>query len=218
MTNQNQIKKNTWHYQDFEFVTSVDLNYAEAKIDKKTKPVCHFLYASQLYGTLFAIYGQFVGVKHEDGFAIKELSMKLLNYKGVINIGFTKDKLVWKKVGNKDNLYFVVQGLSTTVVKNFIFPKPVVIKKGERFPITFNRLLRPLPDFEKYLVKRNGSTASGLIKGEPPLVPLFDSEFNDRDGIDFYDNEIKPGMFRGSKLGPEAAGWRCNNSTVSLYF
>lgn len=47
-----------------------------------------FLYASQNYNTFYGIYGKFEAEKSKEGYLINSITFLLVNYKGVINIGF----------------------------------------------------------------------------------------------------------------------------------
>lgn len=179
----------------------------------------HFVYASQLYQTLFAVYAKFIGdpiilPDKRKVFSISGITLKLINYKGNINIGFTSHDADWEP--DTSTLTFGVRGISTTVDKDIEFEDHIIVEDGKRFPIIFSRVLFPLPDFEGYLEDRNGSSVNGSqIKSEPPISQLFDTEFNDRDGIDFYNRELKPGMFDPSH---GIVGNRCNFSDINLLY
>ncbi len=203
---------------DLDLIASVDLSYQ----GKKKKPVYHFVYASQLYGTIFAIYAKFEGAKMEkkEAFRIEKVLLRLVNYKGVINIGFSKKDQIVRKPDDDgiDNLYFVLQGACINSEKKYIFTKPIEVEKNKPFPIIFNRLLRPLQKFERYLVSRKGDPVSSKIVTEPPITELFDIEFNDRDGIDFYNRELKPGMISSDEFEMLNPGGRCQTGNVSLIY
>lgn len=215
---------------DLEFVTAVDLNYTmddfiENEV-KNTKPVYHFIYASQLYGTFFGIYAQFVReenkVDDQKNFKISKIELKLLNYKGIINIGFTSHSHSQDRDGTR--ITFRVRGASSNFEKPLILDPPITVEKGKRTLIIFNRILQPLPDFDGYFDDRQRSDdsqcseASSKLTDEPPISTLFDSEFNDRDGIDFYNNDLKPGLYENDNETLMAVGHRCNTSKVNLYF
>lgn len=198
-----------------EFVTSVDLNYSK----KEQSDVYHFIYASQLYGTLFAIYGRFLPDSDKsitaNNFPLKSISLKLVNYKGCINIGFTGHAPEWNE--SKKTIDFRIRGTSTIVDKDFVFDNTINVSKGTRFSIIFNRILHPLPNFEDFLEHRNPNEDAVVtqLSEEPPIAPLFDSEFNDRDGVDFYNSDLKPGMLNPF---PPLVGHRCITSNVNLFF
>jgi hypothetical protein len=201
---------------NLDLVTAVYLNPSKIK-PKKT--VYQFIYAGQLYGTFFAVFATFKGKKTGSGpnesFVINKMHMELVNYKGIVNIGFTKRKPEWR-TDDPNLLEFFVRGASRTVNQKHDFgDQPIIVKKGELRRIIFGRTLLPLPAFEKYLKKRS-SNSGRLLDGEPPIAPVFDSEYNTRDGIDFYDNDIRPGLSR--LKGLDAVGYRCNTSNVNFIF
>lgn len=206
-------------FENLDLVTSVELR----NTGTEEKPVYHFIYASQLYGTIFGIYARFDGTEINSGAAyqVEKISMKLLNYKGVVNIGFTDDSIDWNQVDDvSGSLDFHVAGMSAKGNKNFIFIKPFVVKKNVRFGLSFNRILHPLSGFER---KRTPIDASGRLSEEPPVSPYFDSEFNERDGIDFYNRDIREGMHgynppTGHGKQVWVASPRCIQSFVNLIY
>lgn len=209
---------------DLELVTSVDLSYASSRMGM---PAYHFIYASQLYGTMFAIYGKFEGrevnINQEKAFQIDQASFKLVNYKGCINMGFAGGFSLLKESGNNGVDYridFSVRGASSIVDDVFHFgeDESLIVKRGECVQTLFVRTLLPLPDFERYLDKRenaNGKQDPWELDDEPPITQFFDSEFNYKDGAYLYNQPIKPGLF-----DPRipAAGRRCNESRVNFIF
>ncbi|WP_430967327.1 hypothetical protein [Spongiimicrobium sp. 2-473A-2-J] len=52
------------------------------------------IYSSQLYGTFFMVYAKFSTETCDGGYKIKSITLRLLNYKGPINLGITRAKLV----------------------------------------------------------------------------------------------------------------------------
>lgn len=230
---------------DLELVTCVDLNYTQTKTGK---PVYHFIYASELYGTMFAIYAKFEGREIDGGkaFEIDKMILKLVNYKGCLNIGFTSHSMEWTKGTSSDGDYydidFLVRGASSNFDKELDFRveieedeekgkllkikdqkkklkkegEQIQVKKGERVLVIFKRTLYPLPDFEGYLLERvDGADLSQPLKDESPATELFDNEFNARDGAEFYNRVLRPGLLDPSM---PAAGHRCNTSNVNLFF
>src|SRR6266496_6182820 len=113
----------THNIDDFEYSCGVNLNYTEAEIDGKKKPVYHFVYASQLYGTIFGIYAKFEPDPEYKGknYAIKTISFKLINYKGSINIGLTGN---YEWDDENTTLYFGLRGASVTTEDKFKFDLP----------------------------------------------------------------------------------------------
>jgi hypothetical protein len=206
---------------NMELITSVHLS--SKVVNDNGYPIYYFVYASQLYQTLFAVYAQFIGeettVGGEGAFAVQKISMKLINYKGILNMGFI-DEPEW--VPEKKVLNFQVTGNTTDVNREYDFGKsPLIVNVGVPYKLVFNRTLRPLSGFEQFL-----DNQSGIINSiEPPLTPLFDSEFNERDGVDFYKSEPKPGRvdYKGTQeeyleMIPPFVGIRCNTSNVNLHF
>ena len=67
--------------------TTVDLNLKQwAK-----NPAEQLVYASSLYGTLFAVYATFDTEESGDERILKLMHLRLYNYKGFVNIGFIGD-------------------------------------------------------------------------------------------------------------------------------
>ncbi len=209
------------NFDNLDLVTSVELR----NTGTLAKPVYHFIYASQLYGTLFGIYGRFEGIEINSGgaYQIEKISLKLLNYKGVINIGFTNDSLGWNLIDdNNGSMDFHIIGMSTDIDKQFTFTKPLIVTKGIRFGLVFNRILVPMNGFER------GSfgppeDASGRLRQAPPTSPYFDTEFNERDGVDFYNRELKQGLLGYSPPSGQTQQYtlvspRCIESNVSLIY
>jgi hypothetical protein len=209
-------------FSTIELATTVDLNY---RISSDGKPVYHLIYASQLYGTVFAMYGRFEGreinIDADKAFAIDKISLAILNYKGIINIGFTENDFGWDIDDKQDNFFFGVMGTSTKVDHEVPLADPIVVKKGTPIQMTFNRTLRPLPGFDGYLSNRpaHSPNPSGLLTATPPILPLFDSEFNDRDGTDFYNKDLRLGMAGYNNVRMSlVAGRRCVHSNVRLLY
>lgn len=194
--------------QNLELITSVDLAYKSVN----ESPVYHFVYASQLYGTLFAVYANFSGSNNGSSFAVNTITLRLLNYKGVINIGFTGDVHV-----QNNTIDFGVIGASTNEELVVNLPTPMLVAQGGQSPLTFNRILHPLAGFNAFQ-----SNPVGALQNAPPTTTLFDSEFYERDGVDFFKSEVREGMLghhapaTGKKLS--VVGTRCRQGHVSLRF
>jgi len=180
-------------------------------------PVYHFIYGSQLYGTLFGVYGRFEGTVITSGekktYQVTSVDLKLLNYKGALNIGFTGD-FEWK--GAKQNLFFGIQGANPTIDISYTFPQPLLVDEGTRYRLIFTRELHALPDFRRFVDQRRGDNRPNQLREEPPVTALFDSEFNERDGVDFYNRELRDGMdgFTPNRF----ASPRCIQSIVNLHY
>ncbi|MBS1557370.1 MAG: hypothetical protein JST69_01480 [Bacteroidetes bacterium] len=185
-----------------DLVTCVDLNHT-TPISNEFEEVYHFLYASQVYQTLFAVYGKF-------DFSVKDLKVKgvdlqLLNYNGLMNVGFcdveTNDIPNTRKT---EDFYFGVQGGSN---KRSIYlevtdpagnPTEIQLTKGKHTRIVFSRILYKLLNF-------NPADVNSV---------WFDTEFHSRSGTEYYDNNLHPGM-AGNKW---VSSPRCRESYVNLIY
>jgi hypothetical protein len=209
---------------DLQLITSVDLGYSPT-----SKPAYHFIYGASLYGTMFAIYAKFDGKEIPDGspsaFQIEKIIFKLVNYKGCINIGFTTHNIdcEYKDDDKHYRINFGVQGASTLVDKAFDVKiqntnEPLLVRKGQRVRVIFVRTLFPLPHYDGYLDRRYEMPIPQdplALAEEPPVTPLFDTEFNYRDGAYLWHQPFKPGLFDPSH---PAVGYRCNESEVNLLY
>ena len=200
----------------FELITSVDLSYE----GQSGKPVFQFLYGSQLYGTLFGIYGNFKTVKNGNDMLIKEIDFQLINYKGMINIGFTPNKIVYNDDADKI-FYLKVQEMQTERKHRCKLKDPIKITSGNRMPITFHRIVYPLQGFE-FPVDESGVKTGGIRERDVNRnMKLFDVEFNYRDGTFLRDRNHQKGMY-GEDIDPEKrmllASPRCHQSYVNLFY
>lgn len=196
-------------FNQIKLATTVDLNY---EFDGN-KPVYHLIYASQLYGSVFAIYGRFEGNKNENSYSVTKITLALLNYKGIINIGFTENDFRWENIQGEDNFFFGVRGTSIKVDHPVLIENPLVVRKGIALPLILNRTIYPLPGFEDYL-----NEGPGQQTVVPPILPFFDTEFNDRDGLDFYNQDLKPGMLGYDGSYSLIASPRCIQSNLRLIY
>ena len=55
------------------------------------KDINQFIYGSQLYGTVFAVYAKFNCSIEGNEATLNSIDFKLINYKGCVNLGFTGD-------------------------------------------------------------------------------------------------------------------------------
>jgi hypothetical protein len=204
--------------QDLDLITTVDLSYTGDGI----KPVYHFIYASQLYGTLFAVYANFVGTNNGPNFEITKITMRLINYKGLVNIGFTDDISLRGKDFNAgdalmevNEINFGVRAASKVVEKILPLAAPIILINGISIPLVFNRTLYPMQEFQSFQTR-----SAGNLGEEPPLTDMFDTEFYERDGVDFYKHAPKEGMegHIPPALGTFFIGPRCRASNVTLRF
>lgn len=209
---------------DLNMITTVDLHYFE---DEEHKPVFQFVYASQLYGTLFALYGRFSIIEAPDqsSCTVKDVKLSLYNYVGSINMGFTADQPVFVEDEEKGpQIYFGVRGTSMLREKTVLFPEGFTINKGERQKLTFNRILYPLPDFT--YEPTQDRVMDQPLDEDVPNTPVFDSEFQGRSGTDYFNNPLRPGMAGHEELTMEAVRddrlkivtVRCTQSIVYLIY
>jgi hypothetical protein len=203
--------------EELEFVTSVNMRYYKSD-GNKPKRVYHGVYASQVYGTMFAIYGYFRSPKNQpkNCCLVSGVNLRLLNYKGVVNIGFPDTK--GDAITNGDDIIidFNIQGLRTNDEMEITFSHPIEFRKPGRKRIIFNRKLIPLPHFE--VDQKNQDNLSKLKRPRPssvPATPCFDTEFHYRDGVDYYDAIIRDGM---AGVVREAFSFRCVQSNVDLVY
>lgn len=222
------LKMSTTFSRDLRMITTVDLRYYE---DANTKPVYNFVYASQLYGTLFALYGRFVIEEAADksSCVVKQVVLDLYNYVGAINMGFTADQPVFD-TSSKDGpcIFFGCRGASMLRQKTVPFPADFIVRKGEHVQISFDRVLYPLPDFTYEPTELRDM--SYPLKEQVPETPIFDTEFQGRSGADYFNNPERPGM-AGHKEGTDKltmenlvgqrlkiASPRCTQSIVNLVY
>ncbi len=161
------------------------------------------IYSSQLYGTYFAIYALIKSqqvtkeLKNPEsgntevikGYNLESMGLKIVNYKGVINLGITKAELlpvfitdstegVEKKIQVGLKLNIEVQGLHGDM-DNFFkvdFPKKIdTIHQGTN--IETSRFLRPM-----HLAKSIGSKFPSPETGKQLMNGVYDEEFYYREG------------------------------------
>ncbi|UXE67348.1 MAG: hypothetical protein KA713_01715 [Chryseotalea sp. WA131a] len=204
-------------FHKLDLVTCVDLRNTV----NGEKDVFHLIYGSQLYGTIFAVYGKFIGnevtVENKVTYEVSKIYLKLLNYKGMINIGFS-GCFDFKSNGEGLNVFdFGVQGANSNIEEEYDFEVKLVVPKGGTVRLICNRTLFPLADFNTYLSKGDQVDHNGKWPFQPPNTPLFDSEFHERDGIDFYIRNPKPGMI-GEDIEAGFVGKRCIQSDLNLIY
>ncbi|MBS1486766.1 MAG: hypothetical protein JST43_04190 [Bacteroidetes bacterium] len=195
-----------WNKTDL--VTCVDLNHTTPTDKKEFDEVYHFLYASQAYQTLFAVYGKF-DFSAED-MKVKGVDLQLLNYQGLINVGFcdvsASDIPKDSKTGD---FFFGIQGGSQ--IRNMYLPvidyqdnnQPTALqlKKGKATRIMFTRVLYQMDGFDK------------LDSNKLQKSVLFDTEFYSRTGTEWFANARHPGMTGAPK---SVVTKRCWQSAVNL--
>ena len=185
--------------EDLDLITSADLTHVEAPGEK---PIYHFIYASTLYGTLFGIYGRFDVVRGPVDTLVRSIKMRILNYHGVVNIGFERDPVY----DVRDHIVdFWVQGASGRDEADVVLNQS--IPNGSRFELNLNRVVRPLAGFSESL-----DTTTPLDTPSQKDA-LFDTEFHYRDGIANYHQFRREGMAVTYRT---LVAHRCITSTVYL--
>lgn len=128
------------------------------------------IYTSQSYGTFYVVYAEFTTKEDNDNYYVQNINLKLVNYKGLINLGIAD--ATFKPVLDKD-------GFSKGALIN------LSIKAFEKDSITISNCDAKHPFSKKdaqLLVNRN---LVAMHAGKSPLENgLFDEEFYYRDGID----------------------------------
>lgn len=217
---------NTSAGNELELVTALDITNSGTD----EKPVYQFVYGSQVYGTLFGIYGRFkITDLGDEKYSVNELTLMLLNYQGVINVGFTAaDPYYEYRKATPDfpehsRIYLGITGLSMIRSKTIPIEPKLIRTKRDRFRFTFIRLLYPMNEFESQVT---AYTDFGKPSGEVPNTAVFDSEFHARSGVDYFQNPLRPGMANYDSLTLENlrsdiiefASPRCSQSYVNLFF
>jgi len=195
---------------DLDIVSTVEVD----NTDTNGRPVYHALYASQLYGTFFGVFGQFLlepippgGT--DDTRKVKSLHLRVLNLQGVLNIGFSTYDPTFDEVTNDDGtkklvINMGVRGASRIQEKTLTFKDklPLQLKKGKRLRIELGRLLFPMTGVEV----GPGTNPSQQLNTPNQEDPYFDSEFHYRNGVDHsyqagrIGMSTKPDKIPGDKL------------------
>ncbi|HEX6891174.1 MAG TPA: hypothetical protein VF141_10775 [Chryseolinea sp.] len=188
-------------------------------------PVFQFVYATQVYGSLFGMYARFKITDLGDKCSLDEMTLKILNYQGVINIGFTSHDVLIDTTGAEPKIYFGVMGASLDYEKIVPIKHELTVPKGGRLQVIYCRILYPLADFASTIDLSAGRDVHNALKDPIPVSPLFDSEFQARSGLDYFNNPLRPGMvgYDGFALGnteysSKIASIRCTQSIVNLLF
>jgi hypothetical protein len=202
---------------NLDLVTAFDLSNP----GPDSKPVYQFVYGSQSYGTLFGVFARFMADMKSDGSGcdLKSISLRLLNYQGIINIGFV-GKISYSATGPDPVIQFGVQGMNTKTENDMAFANPVTVKKGQRLRMIFQRTLHPLPGFTVDAPTRSQRNPADELTEEIPNLTYFDTEFQYRNGTGYFDTPLYPGMYGAQQAGagvrfPSA---RCAEGIVNLYF
>lgn len=134
-----------------------------------------FVYASQIYGTFFGIYAKFDIRKDGTRAMLKKIRFRIINYKGVINIGITGIKTTYKNPNNNPRrvIEFTIklQGLRNPLLDFIYNPKDNTefLESGHKLKV--GRLL------ESFVGKDRNDLFNSRGNG------AFDEEFYFRDGL-----------------------------------
>ncbi|WP_405411727.1 hypothetical protein [Maribacter sp. Asnod1-A12] len=218
-----------------EIMTSVDLTHNPTE-------AYHFLYASQLYNTLFAVYGKFnykeKSSSENQTITIDNIDFKLINYKGNVNIGFSdtmKDNKVYNTLHlpsnsinlGSDAIYFEVQALTGKLEATVKLFEPIVIRKGDNHNLKFNRLLVPIDGLRFDSNNKDYSLQDPKGNCYDEREGVFDSEFKYRDGLTYFDKQPQQGVYsnpltldilKSEELNSNIASPRCHQSNVYLVY
>ncbi|NVJ46013.1 MAG: hypothetical protein HWE07_02765 [Cytophagia bacterium] len=144
------------------------------------------IYASQLYGTFFMVFAKFTCEysSEKKAYIMQKIDFRLVNYKGLINIGIKSVQGIEKRVDLKNNQYNLVrlelQGLKTDSKDKSLPCSGFELKQGDCLVI------------DRTTVKMHNGTALNQN--------VFDEEFYYRHGIEPNDN------YRERSPGPDADG------------
>ena len=125
------------------------------------------VYASQLYQTFFAVFGVFdMDRTDPDTLKLKGISLQLINYKGMINLGIigVSNPVI---IDDGIEIRFMIKAMMPSgVLKYYGFDEAVPVKNSDR--IDFQRVLEPID------VKPFTGVGDNLVH---------DCEFFERDGL-----------------------------------
>jgi hypothetical protein len=126
-----------------------------------------FVYASQLYGTFFAVYGVFKTSKvTDDKRKIDNIILNIINYKGFVNVGLVKAD--FDKNNNTIELH----------VRGMVDPK-------NHIQVNFQGVNVELERGEEFKLYRHLDRLSAA-KADVDKDYVFDGEFYNRDGLTMY--------------------------------
>lgn len=129
------------------------------------------IYTSQSYGTFYVVYAEFTTEEDNDNYYVKNIKLKLVNYKGLINLGIADATFI----PIKDKFDGHSRGaLISLTVKAF---------EHEDFIIKNCDATHPFPKLNSYL-KVNRKLLAMHPDKSPIENGIFDEEFYYRDGID----------------------------------
>ncbi len=142
-----------------------DKYYTTVVLSEDRKDDFQFLVASQLYGTFFGIYGQFIGKCNNGKATVEKIVFRIINYKGIVNLGIADIK--FKPASKKIKFIITLRGLGS-IVQNVTFkpdPGPLILNQKNEIVI------------ERQLQSFIGSNDEIFSSG------TFDEEFYFRDGL-----------------------------------
>jgi hypothetical protein len=216
----NKTKKHMINLDNADLVCSVDLT----NLTYQELPVCHALYASQLYGTFFGVFGQFkTEPKKKNGkkvLVIKSLEFDILNYSGTVNIGFSTRVPSYANIDEIPTIYLGVRAGSEIMTKKILFNDPdFYVEKGVRKRIKIHRYLFPMEGFSIPT-----GDPSDLQTTPIPAGQMFDAEFYFRTGEYYFGQPSREGMAqvidgRGKVPQPTTfPSLQCYESVVNLIY
>ncbi|MEQ9300910.1 MAG: hypothetical protein RIF33_20215 [Cyclobacteriaceae bacterium] len=151
------------------------------------------LYASQLYGTFFSVFGKFTCEEiAEKEYTLKKIEFKLINYKGLLNLGITDVKGFFEE-GKEPLINIEVQALGGQTCYEYGCPG-IKVKKDQLLLI--ERTLRRM---------HNNRGLYGDV---------FDEEFYFREGLpdvpgEYLDRPLPRSSDDASKARIEYPGTKC---------
>jgi hypothetical protein len=157
-----------------QFITTIDLS---KPFDEN---VYQFIYGSQLYGTLFAVYGLFDCTSFADSSTkINRIRFKLINYRGCVNIGVDHiEELILREGKEKEENFLL------PVIK--IFVKPLTPSSKSIDYVIKDKDLRVSNDqifiFQRLAMPFDERITQTNTGGKSQKKIFFDTEFNYRDG------------------------------------
>lgn len=126
--------------------------------------------ASQSYGTFYLVYAEFTTTEDQDNYYIQNIKLKIINYKGMINLGIAD--ATFKPVFNDENNS--IGALITISLKAF---------EKDTFKVSGCDATHPFPKLKSALTTNR--VILPMHENESPLEQsIFDEEFYYRDGID----------------------------------
>lgn len=204
------------------FITTLDLkNLVIQNGPDKGELVEHFIYASSIYGTTFGVFCKIEGEElNKDSFKINTLLLRIINYVGVINIGFLNNEVGQSHSAydrKRETVSFAVQGANSCDELSIdLKSEKVIVTSIVPVTLTFERTLHPLKDFvalNKDVPSRTEQSAYPV-----PKKDLFDTEFNYRNGVDLYYQLLRPGMLGFESTRQPLPSPRCHQSFVRFIF